>query len=79
MNDSALLLAIAKSKGLISKFIFRLHGYDLYDEYRPDNYIPFRDFIFKNTSKAFTVSEYGFNYYRAPKNEYIQISYYGFY
>ena len=66
MNDAALMLAIAQQKKKISNFIFRLHGFDLYEEIRPDQYIPFRDFNFRYVSKAFTVSKYGYNYLR-PK------------
>lgn len=62
MNDSAFLLAIAKSKNMISTFFFRLHGYDLIDEFRPDNYIPFRNFNFSQVTMAFTVSLFGLNY-----------------
>ena len=62
MNDQALMLSLALRKKLISKFIFRLHGFDLYEELRPDFYIPFRDFNFKYVTKAFTVSQYGYNY-----------------
>lgn len=62
MNDQAFMLALAKSKGLIGQFIFRLHGFDLYDEIRPSNYIPFRNFNFKHVLKAYTVSQFGFNY-----------------
>lgn len=69
MNEKATLLAFAKRKKKINRFIFRLHGYDLYDEYRPDEYIPFRDFNFKYVTKAFTVSEFGLNYLK-PKLKY---------
>lgn len=66
MNENSFLLAICKKRKLIDNFFFRLHGFDLYDEIRPDKYIPFRDFNFSQVTKAFTVSKYGLNYLK-PK------------
>ncbi|HET6244687.1 MAG: glycosyltransferase [Bacteroidetes bacterium] len=81
MNDGALMLAILKEKGLIPHFVFRLHGYDLFDDRRKGNYMPFRYFNFKNASKIFILSKAGLEYIMA-KNIFPQkliLSYFGTY
>lgn len=62
MNDGALILSILKSQGKIPFFIFRQHGFDLYNERRKDKYIPFRYFNFKMAEKIICASKDGYNY-----------------
>jgi glycosyltransferase involved in cell wall biosynthesis len=80
-NQWATVLAIAKKKKLISSFITRAHGTDLY-EYRVPvtKHIPFRRFQLKNAAHVFSVSETGAKYlsqkYPVYKNK-IHTSYLG--
>jgi len=62
MNDGALILSILKKYRKIDKYFFRLHGYDLFDERRKDNYMPFRYFNFKHVGKIFVLSDAGYDY-----------------
>ncbi len=62
MNDWALTCAILKYKKIISKFIFRVHGYDLYDYLRPDKYIPFKHFNMEMCDHVYTVCKAAQNY-----------------
>ena len=45
-----------------SKFITRCHGYDLYEERHPYNYIPFRAYIFAAADSICPVSQCGEDY-----------------
>jgi len=62
MDEGALIFAVLKDKGRISDFVFRLHGYDLYDERRPGNYMPFRYYNFQQAKRIFIVSKAGKDY-----------------
>ena len=62
MDDGALMLSILKSQNKIPDFFFRLHGYDLFDERRVGNYMPFRYYNFKNVKKIFILSQAGYDY-----------------
>lgn len=62
MNEGAFLFSILKDRGVIDRFVFRVLGYDLYDERREGNYMPFRYFNFKMTDKVYCISRDGFNY-----------------
>jgi glycosyltransferase involved in cell wall biosynthesis len=81
MDDGALMLSILKEENKINKFVFRLHGYDLFDERRPGNYMPFRYFNFKNAHRIFILSKAGYDYL-IPKNifpEKLLVNYSGLY
>ena len=65
MNEWALPLSILFHQKTISNFSFKMRGYDLFDERRPYNYMPFRNFIFKNSSCKITMSEEGKKYLNA--------------
>lgn len=67
MNDAALLLSMLKKKKKIKKYFFRLHGYDLFDERRKNNYMPFRYVNFKQVDKIFVLSDAGYQYTVAKK------------
>lgn len=62
MNDGALTLSILKDRKKIDRFVFRVLGYDLYDERREGGYMPFRYFNFKMTDKVYCISKDGLNY-----------------
>lgn len=62
MDEGAVMLAMLKRKKLISDFVFRLHGYDIYDERRSGSYMPYRYFCFKFAKKIFVVSQAGKDY-----------------
>jgi glycosyltransferase involved in cell wall biosynthesis len=62
MNEGALIYSILKERGDIDSFVFRVLGYDLYDERREGGYMPFRYFNFKMAKQIFCISKDGFNY-----------------
>ncbi len=57
MNDWALSCALLKQKDDINKFVFRILGYDIYDERWEGNYMPFRYFIYSQTDKVIALSK----------------------
>lgn len=57
MNEWALALALLSRAQVINGFIFRVHGYDLYEQLRPDGYLPFRYFIMQNATSVFPVCQ----------------------
>ena len=67
MNDGALLFSILKVKKKINDFIFRVHGYDLFDERRKSNYMPFRYTNMKYCKNVYTVSENARIYLKSKK------------
>lgn len=81
MNSAALALSILKSKGVITKFSFRVSGYDIFDDRHKGNYMPFRVFNFKHASAIVALSSVAQKYLVA-KNIYpkkIVINYSGIY
>lgn len=65
LDEGALVMSLLKRSRRIGSFVFRLHGYDLYDNRREGNYMPFRVFCFKQASKIFVVSKRGAEYTRS--------------
>jgi glycosyltransferase involved in cell wall biosynthesis len=65
----ATVLGILKKKGLVSEFICRAHGYDLYTERHATGFIPFRKFQLKTVKQVFCISKNGQQYLkdRYPK------------
>lgn len=61
-DDWATVLSILKKQNVISDFISRVHGYDLYAERWPDSIIPFRNLQIENVTKIFAVSKDGLAY-----------------
>ncbi len=62
MNEWALALAVLKKRRKISGFVFRVNGYDIYDERHEGNYLPFRYFIYSQCKHIFAVSKSASNY-----------------
>jgi hypothetical protein len=65
MNNGALIFSILKYKTNIGKYIFRVHGYDLYDERKPGRYMPYRYFNMQQCDNVYTVCRYAQNYLKA--------------
>jgi glycosyltransferase involved in cell wall biosynthesis len=57
MNEWALALTILKKRRKINKFIFRVNGYDIWNERHAGNYLPFRYLIYSQTEKVIALSE----------------------
>lgn len=52
------------SISIIRNCVVKAHGYDLYEERRRVNYIPFRKFIYENMDNMYFISQKGCDYYR---------------
>jgi glycosyltransferase involved in cell wall biosynthesis len=79
MNDWALMLSILKEKKKIRSFVFRVLGFDIYDERWEKGYMPFRYYIYSKTDRIYTVSESAEKYIK-NKNifpEKVMCSYFG--
>ena len=81
MNDGALLLSILKQQSKISRFLFRVNGFDLFDDRRKGGYMPFRYFNFKQTSNIVVLSQVGLDYLKKKDifPEKLFLNYYGIY
>ncbi|MFL5763727.1 MAG: glycosyltransferase [Bacteroidia bacterium] len=81
MNDGALLLSLLKRRKSIPDFVFRVNGFDLFDDRTKKGYMPFRYFNFSQAKKVIVLSEVGFNYLAEKKifPEKLYLSYYGIY
>ncbi len=79
MNDWALSCALLKQKGDINKFVFRILGYDIYDERWEGNYMPFRYFIYSKTSRVIALSKSAEKYAKSKNmfSEKATYSYFG--
>lgn len=62
MDDGALMLALLKDQKKIPNFFIRLHGFDLFDERREGNYMPFRAYIFKHATKISVQTKEAYDY-----------------
>lgn len=56
-------IILLKKKYPNLKIVSRIHGFDLYNEQRPGNYQPFRDWMDKNVEQLFFISATGKEYY----------------
>lgn len=61
-DDSAIGLAMFHRKNQDYKCISRTHGWDVYFEVSTLNYLPYRQFVVKNLSKLFPISDKGKSY-----------------
>lgn len=62
LDEKSLALAILKSKFKKIKTISRAHGWDIYEDRHPQNYLPYRNFILKNLDIVLPISENGKTY-----------------
>ena len=77
LDEKSLALALLKKKYSNLKAISRAHGWDVYEERHPNNYLPYRKLLAENLEAIYTISENGKSYLsdRYPKwKEKIQIS-----
>lgn len=65
MNEWALALAVLKKRKKINSFVFRVNGYDIWDERHEGDYLPFRYFVYSQTSKIFALSKTSVDYLKA--------------
>lgn len=62
LDEKALALALLKKRKAGLKYVSRAHGYDVYEERHPNNYLPFRNLLAKNLNSVFTISQNGNSY-----------------
>lgn len=53
------------NRSTIQNCVVKAHGYDLYEERRRVNYIPFRRYIYENMENIYFISQKGCNYYKS--------------
>jgi glycosyltransferase involved in cell wall biosynthesis len=62
MNLGSLILSISKHKKLIENFSFRINGFDIFDDRRLGNYMPFQAINYYYTSNVIVLSQAGFDH-----------------
>lgn len=67
MNDWALVLAILKKRNIISSFVFRCGGFDIWNERHEGDYLPFRGVIYKYATKVMPNTILGETYIKKLK------------
>ena len=77
MNEWALALSILYHKKKIDNFSFKMRGYDLFDERRTNQFMPFRKFIFNNCSSKMTMSIEGMKYLNEKGYKDLKVNYPG--
>ncbi len=65
LDLGAITLAWLKAQGRIPSFVFRLHGYDLYDDQHRHGHIPFRFWCFRHAARVYSVCQDGVDYLKA--------------
>ena len=81
MNVGSLVLAISKHKKRINRFSFRVNGFDIFDQRREGEYMPFQAINYKLTSNVIVLSQAGYKHIKA-KNiwpEKLSVNYSGLY
>ena len=61
-DERAIAAGLIKNKLINCKAISRAHGWDLYTERSPENYLPFRNFIIEKLDKIYCISLNGKEY-----------------
>ncbi|MGS4868102.1 glycosyltransferase [Acinetobacter baumannii] len=68
-NDVSYYAAcLLKRKGVINKVISRAHGFDVYEERHPNNYMPLKRQFGLDVDKVFLLSDLARNYYKDKYN-----------
>jgi glycosyltransferase involved in cell wall biosynthesis len=62
LDEKALALAFLKKRSLGLKAVSRAHGWDVYEERHPSNYLPYRNLMVENLDSVYTISENGKSY-----------------
>jgi glycosyltransferase involved in cell wall biosynthesis len=77
LDEKAIALVLLKLRNPRLKVVSRAHGWDVYEERHPKNYLPYRYLLVKNLDVVYSISENGKSYLlnRYPAfNEKIQTS-----
>lgn len=79
MNEWALALALQRKRDKTLNFIFRINGYDIHDDRHEGNYMPFKYFIHRETTKIIPLSKTSCEYVkkRTKFPEKVTFNYYG--
>jgi len=73
LNDMAIGIAELKNRMPNLKAFSRAHGWDLYLERHPDNYLPLRNFILTHSDACYNISNHGKSYLdKLTNNKYAQ-------
>ncbi len=67
LDEKALALSFLKNKKSNIKVVSRGHGWDIYEERHPNNYLTYRNLLAENLDSVYTISENG--------NSYLEIRY----
>jgi colanic acid/amylovoran biosynthesis glycosyltransferase len=59
LDEKALALALFKLRNPSLKVVSRAHGWDIYEERHPNNYLPYRNLLAENLDSVYTISENG--------------------
>ncbi len=59
LDEKAIALALFKRKNPCIKVVSRAHGWDVYEERHPNNYLPYRNLLAENLDMVYTISENG--------------------
>jgi colanic acid/amylovoran biosynthesis glycosyltransferase len=62
LDEKAITLALLKKKNPDNIVFARAHGWDVYEERHPSNYLPYRNLTAKNLDAVYTISENGKSY-----------------
>jgi len=61
-NERSYAASLLKRDGSAHCVVSRIHRYDLYEEYRPDGYMPFKSYFVNRFDEVFPLSEKAANY-----------------
>lgn len=62
LDEKALALALLMLKNPEIKVVSRAHGWDVYEERHPNNYLPFRNLMGENLDSVYSISQNGNSY-----------------
>lgn len=63
-NESAYALSLLKRQGLIECLVSRAHGYDLYEQRRPEEYMPLKRQFISDFDRVYAISDGALSYLR---------------
>ena len=62
LDEKATALALLKKKNLKIKAVSRAHGWDIYEERHPNNYLPYRNLLAEQLDSVYSISDDGNRY-----------------
>lgn len=62
LDEKAIALALLRKKNKKIKTVSRVHGWDIYEERHPNNYLPYRNLIAEYLDSVYSISENGSRY-----------------